>query len=712
MTRTDRPLEVGFLGTGYIADWHAAALRAVRDARLAAVCDRDAGRARALASRYGVDRIHTSLEEMLAGPRLDAIHVLLPPDLHARAAGEILDARIPVLLEKPMVTRVDDADALVERARSAGVAVGIGHNFLFTPAYEQLRNDLRAGRLGRPDEITITWSKALPQLRSGPFDSWMLREPGHIMLEVGSHSVAHLLDLAGPLEILGVGATNPLELPGGRRFFRRWRIEAGGGPVGVSLHFSFASGYTEHTIHVRGSLASATVDFERDTYLLHSHTPYGMDFDRYHMTVSEAGLLRRQARAALRRTILSKITRTPGSPYGRSIARALQSFYGGLSDPGTLDERLSPVLGRDVIRTCEEIVRKAGLAAGEATAPQPVRSAPPADARAEVLVLGATGFIGQELTRQLLDRGHAVRVLVRSPGRLPESLRDRAEVVVGDMESGESLAVALAGIRVVYHLARSNVKTWEDFREHEVEPTRRVAEACLAAGVSRLIYTGTIDSYYAGRGAGTITEETPLDPNIDWRNYYARAKALSEQALMDLHRRERLPVVIFRPGIVIGRGSSPLHWGVGMWSWDAVCQIWGRGECPLPLVLVEDVAAALISALDAPGIEGQSFNLIADSGITAREYIEALERSVGAEFRKIPTAPWKFYVVDVLKWMVKRAIRHPDRRRPSLRDWESRTQNARYDCSKARRLLKWEPTDAPAEVIRRGIDEPARELLA
>ena len=92
----------------------------------------------------------------------------------------------------------------------------------------------------------------------------MLREPGNIMLEVGSHSVAHMLDLVGPLDIVAVQAVNPLDLPGGGRFFRRWRVEAGGGAVGVTLTFSFAPGFTEHTIHVRGSLAAATVDFERE----------------------------------------------------------------------------------------------------------------------------------------------------------------------------------------------------------------------------------------------------------------------------------------------------------------------------------------------------------------------------------------------------------------------------------------------------------------
>ena len=69
----------------------------------------------------------------------------------------------------------------------------------------------------------------------------------------------------------------------------------------------------------------------------------------------------------------------------------------------------------------------------------------PAGPAPGILVLGATGFIGQELTRQLLDRGHAVRVLVRSPGRLPEDLRGRVETKVGDLSRGDGLAAALEG---------------------------------------------------------------------------------------------------------------------------------------------------------------------------------------------------------------------------------------------------------------------------
>ena len=70
MKTANQLLNVGFLGTGYIADWHAKALRSVPNASLTAVCDRDVARARAFAARHRVARIHPSLEAMLAGGQL------------------------------------------------------------------------------------------------------------------------------------------------------------------------------------------------------------------------------------------------------------------------------------------------------------------------------------------------------------------------------------------------------------------------------------------------------------------------------------------------------------------------------------------------------------------------------------------------------------------------------------------------------------------
>ncbi len=713
MSTNHTQLNVGFLGTGYIADWHAKALRTVTGAKLVAVCDRDLARVRAFAARHTAGAAYDSLEKMLAGERLDVVHVLLPPEAHAPLAHRILDAGIHVLLEKPMALSAEECTNLLEIATVKGLRIGVGHNFLFAPIYEQLRGDVTGGRLGPIDEATITWNKPLGQLQSGPFDLWMLRSPKNILLEIGPHLVSAMLDLFGPCVIEDVHAGNPVELPGGVRFFRGFRVRAKAGATEVALNLSFAPGFSEHVIHVRGRLASATVDFERNTYLLHRHTPYDLDFDQFWMTMGEAKSLRTQARRTLFGVIRSKILPGGGNPYGQSIARTLQAFYGGLA--GEIDRRASGDLGREVVAICQRIGGQvSGCDRGSKTeAPGTDRAAsgPKARTRAEVLLLGSTGFIGQELARQLVSAGRSVRVLVRNPGRLPPApWVDQVEIAVGDLGRAEDVARAIAGVRHVQHLARPLVKTWDEYLEQEVEATRRVALACLEAKVERLIYTSTIDCYYAGRKAGVITEETPLDPRLDRRNYYAQSKAMSERLLADLRRQRGLPVVVLRPGVVVGRGGSPLHWGVGKWPHEGVCQLWGRGTTPLPFVLVEDVADALVKAMDAPGILGESFNLVAESRYSAIDYLREFEKAAGIEVQKLPTPLWKYSAVDYLKWIVKRAVRHPDRRKPSYRDWETRTQRAHYDCRKARQLLGWRPGDDD-RLLRDGIQAPAAEFM-
>src|SRR3954470_13304391 len=85
---------VAILGAGYIADWHCQALRGVRGVRVVAACDRDAGRARRLADRYGIPQAFTDLAALLDEAKPDVVHVLLPPEHHAAAAEQTLRAGV------------------------------------------------------------------------------------------------------------------------------------------------------------------------------------------------------------------------------------------------------------------------------------------------------------------------------------------------------------------------------------------------------------------------------------------------------------------------------------------------------------------------------------------------------------------------------------------------------------------------------------------
>src|SRR5208282_5938822 len=102
--------------------------------------------------------------------------------------------------------------------------------------------------LGTVDHVAISWHRELPQATTGPFDIWMLREPGTVMLEVGSHCVAHIVDLLGTPDTIEARASNAVVLPSGQKFYRRWHADAVKGRTAIELRFSFVPGFGEYTI--------------------------------------------------------------------------------------------------------------------------------------------------------------------------------------------------------------------------------------------------------------------------------------------------------------------------------------------------------------------------------------------------------------------------------------------------------------------------------
>lgn len=694
-----RDRKVGLLGAGYILEAHAKAVQGAEGAVLHAVCDVAVGRAKAAAARFGIPHVYDSIEA-LAASDCDAVHVLLPPHLHAPAARTLIEAGKAVFLEKPMAPSATACAEVTALAETRGVRLGVNHNFLFQPAYEEIRAAKADGRIGAIDHLTVNWLYALPVLQFGPFDAWMVREPGNLLFELGSHIASFAIDLVGPPGDLKVVAGSPVDLPGGKRVWRHVTVTGTAERASLVLNLSVTPGQADRSLRLRGAGAVAQLDFERNIGWLEQASHANPIFDNYRTGKAVGSAIGRRARRDIARFVKATLTKAPAAnPFEESIGRSVAAFYRDWHAP--VDPRLAGTFGTQVIALCEAAAKQlpASEAAAAVAAPMPAAAAPTA------LVVGGTGFIGRRLVEQLVAKGHGVRVLTRGVAGAEALLgHTGAEIMQGSHGNPDDLVRALAGIETVYHLAKADGGSWDEYLRNDVEPTRRLAEAALAAGVKRFIYTGTIDSYASAKASDVITGDTPLDPAIATRNLYARSKAACEALLNDMHRTQGLPLVVFRPGIVIGGGSPPAHWGVGRFNSATDVEYWGEGTHPLPFVLVDDVADALVRALDAPEIEGETFLLTDAPLLSAEGYAAAVAARSGSAINARPTPIWRFFAEDVVKEGLKNAIRHPKRRRPSYHDWDCRSHRARYDSGKTIARLGWQPAGTRERLIAEGVN--------
>ena len=201
-----------------------------------------------------------------------------------------------------------------------------------------------------------------------------------------------------------------------------------------------------------------------------------------------------------------------------------------------------------------------------------------------------------------------------------------------------------------------------------------------------------------------ITEDTGFGEDMSDRNLYARSKAECEAQLMQMHRERGLPLVIARPGIVVGHGGPLQHWGIGRWHGAGAVRIWGHGRNILPFVLADDVSDGLIRMMDNPDAVGRSFNLVGDPMMSARDYFDAIHQALGARITVKPGNLHAMWLADGVKYILKRhALGRKGAVRPSLADWKSRAHFSKFDNSRTKAVLGWAPEADRRAFVTRGI---------
>ncbi len=232
----------------------------------------------------------------------------------------------------------------------------------------------------------------------------------------------------------------------------------------------------------------------------------------------------------------------------------------------------------------------------------------------KVFVTGGTGFVGNEVVRQLVAQGHEVSALVRSGSedKLAMGTSSQVQIHPGDVTQPDSLLPAMQGCDAVIHLVgiiREIPAKGVTFKRLHVEGSRHVIDAAVSQGITRFLQMS----------ANGVRLEATID--------YHQTKWQAEQFLRDT----ALDWTILRPSLIFGRGGEFVNMLADLIRKLPVIPVIGDGQYRLQPVSVIQVAESFVKALTLPESIGEIYHLGGSKSYTYDEILDLTGKALGKD---------------------------------------------------------------------------------
>jgi len=307
-----------------------------------------------------------------------------------------------------------------------------------------------------------------------------------------------------------------------------------------------------------------------------------------------------------------------------------------------------------------------------------------------ILVTGATGFLGGHLFSTLQSTENKVTALLRSENSL---FTDSA--IVTTIDKNSNFSAALTNVNVVIHCAArvhimndASTNPLEEFREVNTYGTLNLAQQAAVAGVKRFIFISSIKV----NGESTELESPfraddkfiPVDP-------YGLSKYEAEVGLRKIAEETGIEVVIIRPPLVYGQGVKANFASMMKWVDKGIpLPLGGITGNKRSLVAVENLVDLIITCIEHPNAANQTFLVSDDDDVSTTGLLQNMANALNAPNRLLPIPASWFYFAS--KLIGKPAIS------------QRLCGSLQVDISKTRDLLSWKPPYFPAESMKKTAD--------
>ncbi len=265
-----------------------------------------------------------------------------------------------------------------------------------------------------------------------------------------------------------------------------------------------------------------------------------------------------------------------------------------------------------------------------------------------ILLTGATGFIGSRMALRFRDKGHKVTALALVNNDQEQARKQTLEdqgitVVVGDVTEKQKLAECLQDCDWVFHLAaaqhEANVAD-DYFQRINVDGTRNLLDAAIEASVKKFVYGSTI-GVYGQAMEGELDESSRLEPD----NIYGKTKLEAERLVISYQ--EKLPVVCIRISETYGPGDNrllKLFKGLKKGTFFVM----GSGENLHQLIFVDDLIDGMHAAAEAESGRGEVFVLAGTEKLSTNAMCEAVSAAVDSRKTLFKLPMWPFWIIAIV----------------------------------------------------------------